>query len=179
LHKPEGAKVIAISGRIGAGKTTLATHLAADMPATLVRTRDLLHQAAGSTHIGRVDLQVFGRRLDVQTDGRWVADAVRAEGGVARRWVVVDAVRISPQVEALRQFADTFHIHLTAPTDVLAARYVQKQERPQKYVEVSADPTEMRVDTLMAVADLVLDTQVLDADRVRALALEALRSFAV
>jgi phage-related tail fiber protein len=146
----------------------------------LVRTKDVLSLASEGTARGRADLQVLGRRLDEQTDGRWVAEAV-GEALHSGHCVVVDAVRISAQLDALRQRGATLHIHLTAPPNVLAARYTQTHSslNPHElaYEEVSADPTEAKVEELGHQADLVLDTATLNADDVEVRGLAAARRF--
>jgi cytidylate kinase len=175
LRSPGSMKttIIAISGRIATGKTTLATQLATSLPAALVRTRRVLELAAEDAAPSRSELQALGRRLDSETAGEWVADAVLSEWGKDQPWIVVDAVRIRGQLDALRKVAPTLHIHLTARESVLAERYHSSDRQPRDYDKVSADPTEMGVDELSAGADLLLDTGGLTVDQVRTRALRA------
>jgi adenylosuccinate synthase len=168
-------RIVAISGPIGAGKTTLATDLARELSAALVRTRSVL--ARESMDAGRIDLQALGRHFDVSTGGAWVADAVRAQRGEPP-WTIVDAVRIEAQVAALRKLAPTFHVHLTARQDVLHKRYDEKETESRDYARVIADRTEIEVVELAGKADVVVDTSALDVGQVREVTLGALASFA-
>jgi adenylosuccinate synthase len=167
--------VVAISGRVCAGKTTLATHLEREIPGHRVSTRELL-QKRFSVH-GRSELQLAGAELDRATAGRWVADAISKLASDLS--VIVDAVRITGQLEGLRDCAATFHVHLWARPEVLEARYEQQRAtRPalelSSYSAVEADPTEAQVDSLTEIADVVLDTSDLLPDRVAELALSVL-----
>src|SRR5690349_14766842 len=118
-------KVVVISGRVGAGKSTLAHGLADRYGAHLVSTKELLQLVAernGEELLPeRGALQTYGTRLDEETGGAWVAEAVAARmsgAGIAGQepgdqgpvgeddeptglWVV-DAVRIQEQIDQLR-----------------------------------------------------------------------------
>jgi adenylosuccinate synthase len=111
-------------------------------------------------------MQRYGNRLDKRTNGQWVCDAlVRhqhefVDGGP----IVVDAVRILKQVEAIRKaFGDrAYHIHLEAPVNVLAGRYAKRSSpgfvELASYDEVGKDSTERRIEELSHSADVVIDT---------------------
>ena len=78
--------------------------------------------------------------------------------------ILVDSVRILKQIKAVRRsygFA-VVHIHLTAPTIVLAKRYAERKgtgfRELKSYSDVSSDSTEAGVDDLAAAADVVIDT---------------------
>ena len=78
---------------------------------------------------------------------------------------MVDAVRILPQIRAIRkayEFA-VKHVHLEAPDSILEARYKGRdphgiKELP-RYSDVGRDTTESRVTDLKQSADFVLDTE--------------------
>jgi len=165
-------QVVALSGPVGAGKTTLAVGLAKSVGAEILRTQNLLReQAAGRT---REELQRLGEDLDQREGGKWVAAPVLAQlssthGGLP---VIVDAVRTSDQLAELRKGASVRHIHLTAPDSVLQARYEQRRQSAQafelrSFEELRANPTEAAVDSLANQADLVLDTDRFDIAAVR------------
>ncbi len=156
-------RLVVLSGRIGAGKTELAVNLERRYRATIVKSREIIAALKPTAKDSRDALQEGGERLDESTDGRWLADALAAKNFPDDAFVVVDAVRILSQVEAIR---DRFgrivtHIHLTAPTDVLASRY---HARPRKfrefetYAEASANPTEAQVESLRDYCDALIDT---------------------
>jgi cytidylate kinase len=149
--------VVAVSGPIRAGKTTLAENLVDATPAALLRTRDVLLERAGGS-ASRQQLQELGRTLDEATGGTWVLRAVeslcdRSEASLA----VVDATRIALQIECLRSRFPTVHVHLTAPLSVLRDRW-DSQGGQLPYDELRADPTEAQVESLTSIADLVIDT---------------------
>src|SRR5687768_15119620 len=107
-------RIVAISGRIAAGKSTLATGLAAEFGCARVSTRELLHEILPRTRKARADLQVAGELLDQRTNGNWVAQAV-----TKRRielpddtTVIVDSVRIRGQIYGLRRAFGSHVLHL-------------------------------------------------------------------
>jgi adenylosuccinate synthase len=77
---------------------------------------------------------------------------------------VVDAVRIKEQIIAIREAYPTSvaHVHLTAPLDVLEERYKQrphpKGTTPPPYSKVRENLTELNVDKLRDIADIVINT---------------------
>jgi adenylosuccinate synthase len=159
--------VVVLSGPVSAGKTTLAERLVADFGAMHYRTRLLLEaRAEGSVALERTAMQEFGERLDVATEGRWVAEdlvpQINQLGGQAI--VVIDAVRIAEQVDALRAGLprQVIHVHLDAARPVLEARYKRRRKsrvaEKSTYAEVISNATESRVHGLADDADVVIDT---------------------
>lgn len=181
-------KVVVISGQVGAGKSTLALGLADRYGAKLVSTKELLQLTArrrgDSLPAERSALQAYGAKLDEETRGAWVAEVVSARisgAGIAGQasseqgpggesdeptglWVV-DAVRIQPQIDELRNALgiDIVHVHLHSSTEVLAARYLARGEASgirelDSYDQVAKDPTEQKVAALVEDADVAIDT---------------------
>jgi adenylosuccinate synthase len=77
--------------------------------------------------------------------------------------VVIDAVRIAKQVDALRRAfgRGVFHVHLIAPEKELSRRYANREseiEELPSYRAVAENPTEAAVDDLAQRADIVIDT---------------------
>ncbi len=158
---------VLLSGPVCTGKTSLAMSLAVKFGAQVLTTRALIAARAGENpeRLDRRRLQELGRRLDAQEGGAWVATALRSllPHTPAGAPAVVDAVRTLAQAEAVKALTPTLWVHLTAPNDVLAARYEhRRRERPElelaNYEDVRADPTEAEVQQLAAAADLVIDT---------------------
>lgn len=161
--------VVALSGPVASGKSTLAERLAARYGATVVKSHDLLEQRAterSGKRLGeRRALQEFGELLDSETGGAWLADAVAALADTLedRSVVVVDAIRIQAQIDALRaRFGrQVVHVHVHAPVEDLAARYPHKAgvitELPT-YADVLANPTEQGVQHLAGTADISINT---------------------
>lgn len=159
-------RIVAISGRIGSGKTTLATGLEEQFGCRRVSTRELLHELLPSTSPARADLQAAGESLDRRTGGTWVAQAVakRAVALASQATLIVDAVRIRGQIDGLRRsFGNrVLHLHLTAPEEVLTARFGRRTGRAgeaRTYRATQRDATEAQVETLAAIADVVIDTK--------------------
>src|SRR4051794_6509335 len=115
--------VVLLSGHVGAGKSSLAELLRTEFGFETFKTSELLRAQLGRPDADRRTLQQLGRDLDNLTAGRWVIDALtrRLDLLVAREDVVVDAVRIPQQIDALRDAFGrrVFHIHLTATTTTL------------------------------------------------------------
>jgi adenylosuccinate synthase len=158
--------VVVVSGRIGSGKSTLALALEERFGIERLRTRELLIQRlAASTAPSRLALQKQGERLDQRTRGRWLADELGrllVERGPDAS-VLVDSVRRADQIDAIRAAFGTavVHVHLVAPRSVLEARFRRRTGVPgeaSSYAEAAGDPTEQQVDSLEAIADVVVDT---------------------
>lgn len=128
------------------------------------KTQDLIRARKG-TALERGALQAAGDALDEESGGAWIAQdlsqPVAALPHDAR--ILVDAVRRTDQVETLRRaFGQrVVHVHLTAPDDVLAIRYRERNATMTElasYEAVRVNATEAAVGTLAADADIVIDT---------------------
>lgn len=177
-------QIVLLSGRVASGKTTLWQQLMRNFPAEhihVLKTKNLIRELA-SKKLGRDlpaerrTLQDFGDQLDRDTGGKWVLDAlvrlvnehVTTE---ASPIFVVDAVRILPQVKAIREAYgySVNHIHLIAPEQELAARYKHRDSDLQELKslkDVVKNPTEAAVHELEKSADIVVDTQACTPDDV-------------
>src|SRR5882724_3185675 len=166
--------IVLLSGNVSAGKTTLSDGLRRQYNSTIVKTKDVLKDLAlkklrRELPSERKALQEFGADQDNETHGEWVLSALKKHITDAKVGqedvVVVDAVRILPQIKAIRkgyQFA-VKHVHLEAPPAALTHRYRNRgstsvRELP-KYADVGQNPTESRVATLRQSADFVVDTE--------------------
>lgn len=159
--------IIAISGRVGCGKSTVASAILANVNGVRFSTREMIlkRKVVGSI---RTALQEAGDDLDRETGFRWVADGV-ADGlrSTDVEFVVVDAVRRVEQVAELRKrFPDRVrHIHLIADPALLASRHETREravEEPGSYDQVQANLTEASIDRLADTADVVFDASRLD-----------------
>ena len=173
-------RIVAISGPVGTGKSTLARELRGRFGTIHLRTQDLMATAAERLGLplppDRRGLQELGDRLDAETAGQWVADGVGewAAGGGEGEMVIVDAVRIHQQVEQLRQaFAPLVtHVHLSATRETLNERYTRRTAEGSSvvelgsYEEVAANATESAIGTLHKEADISIDTDRSSSDDV-------------
>jgi adenylosuccinate synthase len=158
-------RVIALSGAISSGKTTLADLLAARFHAFVFKTKDCLLESLSKPEMTRRTLQEHGELLDRRTKGQWVVHGLaRRLGEEPEGIVVVDAVRIREQVVALRRaYGDrVIHVHLKAPGGVLQRRYAKRKSvgflEMRSYEEASRNKTEQRVRDLERIADVAVDT---------------------
>src|SRR2546428_208871 len=160
-----GSCIVLVSGPVRAGKTTLANGLVANHGFIRLGTRAAILKRLPETPLTRESLQLAGELLDLQTHGEWVADDLRqlvASLGDRVR-IVVDAVRIQPQVEAIRRalLQPVLHVHVTAPLEVLRKRYETNEgglNEAETYDEVRSNLTEGLVEGLANAADLAIDT---------------------
>jgi gluconate kinase len=162
-------KVLLLSGAMGAGKTSVATAVrtmfqfekisSSGYLLTLIDQNDL-KDASGQ----RVQLQELGDQLDEETDFRWVVDevaekAVRAHPEI-QHWLV-DAVRKRRQVDHFRNCYGRAvrHVHLSAPDDVLRARYVARHDHGDDHYNAAVlHPNEVNSRGLSEIADQIFDT---------------------
>ncbi len=159
-------RLIAISGPVSSGKSTLARGLSTRFGFDIRRTKDWLTRRARSKgKPNRKELQAYGDRFDAQTGGTWVVEELVADlRKLADDTVILDSVRTRDQVEALREAFGQIvtHVHLTASNEVLEQRFRRRKggtREPSSYKAVKQNRTEKQVDSLRRVADIVIDTQ--------------------
>lgn len=162
-------RVILLSGSISSGKSTLANGLEEQCGMLVFKTKEVLARNVG--HVlehDRLALQAEGDRLDKKTHGKWVVDEFiswldqKGHTSVA----VIDSVRTLDQVAAVREAfgARVIHVHLTAPPEELESRFDRRRlrglrDRSYEYSEVKKNVTERRIDVLLPIADVVVDTR--------------------
>jgi adenylylsulfate kinase-like enzyme len=150
--------VVAISGPVRSGKTTLAERLAKKLHAEFVRTKEILIYEYGPDSRVRLrrNLQDLGEQLDRETDGRWVASAVvrRSSSLHPKIPIVIDAVRIQRQLDWLRRVPElqVVHVHLDAPLATLTGRYeagaANDDAELPSYEQVRQNATESQIGNL-------------------------------
>ena len=160
-------QIIAVSGPIAVGKSTLIDELVKLVGASRISTRHLIQSLRPGVPNERGPLQVAGDELDRMTDGKWVAQALldhtrdSNEGAI----VIVDSVRTLEQVSHLRKkFSIVHHVHLTASDDVLRKRFNHRKQQNDPgvrefatYEEAKANATEAGIAGLGGNADLCID----------------------
>lgn len=158
-------KLVVLSGPVAVGKTSFGNALQTRFAIEKISTRRYIVAHTGCAE-ERAALQTAGDDLDRKTGGKWVADAVSEQSaGVSEETVLlVDSARIAAQVEKLRErFGrdSVRHVHLTAPDDVLEARYLARPAAVREfatYAEVKRSPTEAAIGSLEHIADVIVDT---------------------
>ena len=168
-------KIVLLSGSVAAGKTTLAEQLRREFDNVhVIKTKEVIRQLAAAKLRREIEperraMQEFGDRLDRETKGQWVRDALRktlGQLGPAERdaVAVVDAVRIPSLVDRIRESYGhlVVHIHLRAPKEALEERYSKRHSGLRELATISAvalNATEARIDNLERGADIVIDTK--------------------
>ncbi len=162
--------IVLLSGRVCAGKTTLALRLtsafADKFKVKHVKTFDLLKRLGAQVALERGAMQEFGERLDSRTGGAWVCDELlRDEQNYDDNAIILlDSVRILGQIEAIRKAYGkrVIHIHLDANLSELQKRYGRRNSKEMKelasYDEVQKNKTERNVPKLARSADVVILT---------------------
>jgi adenylosuccinate synthase len=160
--------IVVLTGPVASGKSTLAQKLVKRFGFECVKTRRLISDRFPSLEKSREALQRSGEELDAETKGAWLShDVDKIARGSA--WpddarIVIDAVRIKEQIKPLRQWAHVFHVHLTAPDEVLERRYNHRISRGEireleSYTQVRTNRTEAGIESLQSDADIVIDSQ--------------------
>jgi len=159
-------QIVLLSGHICSGKTELCGSLVRGYGFEALKTKNLIEKRFSEIVNNRDTLQTFGDKLDRKTKGAWVCDAIIALISEQKEniSVVVDAVRILPQIKAIRKAfgSRVIHIHVTAPYEILEKRYLERNRSEDKvfpaYKDVLANATERNVEKLIEFADVAIDT---------------------
>ena len=137
------SQIVVLSGGVSSGKSTLAGLLESRFRFYIIKTGNLLRSHLGvseDAQLGRRELQETGERLDRATNGRWVSTALAEHLRQLEpdAFVLIDAVRIASQLDALREAfgSRVVHIHLRASLDELSIRY--KRRSGTRIVEMSS-----------------------------------------
>src|SRR5258707_1708711 len=164
--------IVVLSGEICSGKTSLARRFEEQFSFRVVRTRQILTDLYHGNNPSRFKLQALGEKLDRETNGEWVVRYLQDiifKKNPNHRGFIIDAVRVEPQIEALRAAFgnNVVHVFLDASSSTLLKRYLtlyghgrQVQTVKQEYKKAKADPTEASVKNLQSTADLVINTSV-------------------
>ena len=163
--------IVVLTGRIASGKSTLTDELVNRFDFHRFKTNDYIKAlAAGQATNERGSMQEFGEELDRKTKGAWVSDGLLRFSQTLPKdgnepLIVVDAVRIEEQIEALRDGfgSRVVHIHLTASEKELEKRFKKRKAKRKgeslTFQQASQNPTESKVEELADVADIVINTE--------------------
>ena len=153
--------LIAISGLMAAGKSTLARELQSRAGALVITTHGPLYARVSVARRTRRALQDAGVALDRETRGRWVLEHCRNELGKnpGTSLAILDCVRNQNQLKHIKAewAGPVLHLHLTAPPDVLAARYRERGD-PSSMGEAQRHPAEQGIAQLGERAPLAIST---------------------
>jgi adenylosuccinate synthase len=168
-------QIVLISGSVASGKTTLSDLLRSRFQKIeVLKTKEVIKELAlkklgNELPAERKAMQDFGDRLDRETNGQWVRDAlqrllIRLGPLEPEAIVIVDAVRIPAQIKAIRKAYgfSVLHFHLQTPSETLSERYRHRSSGLKElasFSEVKKNPTEARVQDLESSADVVINTK--------------------
>jgi adenylosuccinate synthase len=173
-------QVIALSGPLCAGKSTLAACLRQHRGVEVITAREILATHGGDPN-DRRDLQRRGADLERTTKGRWLLDGVVDRLATASSVIqVVDSIRTTRQARLFRaHFTDVFLLHLTAAETILRERFLASAEGvvagEAEIDRVFRHEVERDADSVRAFADAVIDTSGKAVADVCAEALAAIR----
>jgi adenylosuccinate synthase len=175
--------LLALSGPVGVGKSSFCDVLKARFGADRLSTRGLLIATGAKRERG--DLQAAGERLDRETDGKWVSDALAERlSKDGSDIIIIDAIRIKKQIDHIRRAFGhrlrVWHVFIDAEDEVLRERYRNRASPIGEFVDydqLKESETERAIRSLKAVADRVVDASRCQADSVVAQALAGLGLF--
>jgi adenylosuccinate synthase len=156
-------KCLILSGRLCAGKTSLADELATRGSATILSARAVLRGLSPTPLESREALQSFGEAIEHRTAGRWLAEAVRTHISTCSL-LVVDSVRTKAQLSSVKDVAGSsaFHAHLIASEHELLRRFQERTlsdlREARSFNEAMRHEIELVGDILGSCADLIIDT---------------------
>ena len=151
--------LIALSGPMTAGKSTLAKELHSSAGALIITTHGPLYARVRTKNPTRRELQDAGVSLDRETGGRWVLDHCRREldKNPETTLAVLDCVRNETQLQHIRAEwpGPLLHLHLTASPETLAARYLKRGD-PSPMSQSQGHPAEQGIAQLGERAPLAI-----------------------
>lgn len=157
-------RVLVLSGPTSVGKSTLAEQIVNRTKAIYYESGALIVQRSTSLLRAPKSLESASRRLDQDTGGTWLADAIGRSLGnpVTDGLIVVDSVHSLLQVLGLRSGGwQVVHVHLDGTDEILRKRYRQRptDKRPKPTFDQAAKKWPKKdIQELSNAADVVIDT---------------------
>lgn len=175
--------IVVLTGEIATGKSTLAQKLVQVFGFKHCKTKEGLAFLAEKKLDGKTPdrdfLQKHGEYLDTTEEGKWVLEYFQHlfhKDFEKSNLYIIDSARILKQIQHVREAYSyfVFHIHLEASKSSLEERFYARgeikelpaNEQKEKYQRYKSDPTEQQVNTLKDEADLVIDTDMCNAEDV-------------
>jgi predicted nuclease with RNAse H fold/dephospho-CoA kinase len=164
-----GPLVVGISGKIAAGKTTTARFLEqigfAYTRFSLVVDDEIVSRGLTPNRTLR---QTVGWELHGKKGQRWMAERALERIGLQDK-IVVDGLRfLEDHAFFVERFGAKFvHLHIIAPTELRAERFLRKQSQGDPFEEADSAPVEAEIPRLERVASTVLENSA-DLDHLRA-----------
>lgn len=159
LDRRPRRRIVGVSGRIAAGKTTLARLLEARGYA-YARYSEVVADEVSARGLapGRAAMQAVGWELSVDRGQRWLGERLMDRVGDASA-CVIDGLRF-PDDHAFMFEQAGFgfrHVHVGAAAPLRAARYAcNERVSAAEFATIDAQPVEMAIGGLVALADRVV-----------------------
>jgi dephospho-CoA kinase len=157
--------IIALSGKMGSGKTAASDFLHTKYGAKQMRFSQILMDVLTRLHlpVERSTLQNLGHALRTCVGETVVVDAFRADlEAEDAEIIVVDGVRYPNEVELVRSFPGSILLYLDAPQRVRYERCVKRGEKGEASIAFSEfaasekKETERHLGEIMKLADFVI-----------------------
>ena len=153
--------LVGMSGRIGAGKSSIAKALAIELECQVFSFGKFVRSRAVSIGApeSRESLVAIGQALVDRDCEEFVASALSSAGWLPGDRLVIDGVRHRCVRSALITRAAHqrfFHVHVRSPNAVRSKR-LQLRCEDRNVTSLDRDPTEREVPKLATLADLIVD----------------------
>jgi NTP pyrophosphatase (non-canonical NTP hydrolase)/dephospho-CoA kinase len=154
--------LVALSGPLAAGKTTIAKYLSDVFDFRVVSSREILASEllAAGTPVTRKSLQDLGQHVQENRGRLWMTEQFLAVAQTGP--TVIDAVRhVCSDEFLLEKLGERYHrIHVDAPEDVRRARFaIRENADPAAYDSAGAHPVERDLASLGQTAKTVIDNR--------------------
>ena len=160
--KEKNGVVIALSGPIAAGKSTVASILNKKFGFNVIKTRDILGQyiEAQGEAIDDHALQAYGGRIMDGKDARMFCDMIIKQMSIGANYVI-DSLRPIFHYDYLSTLIDNFHLmYISAPQDLRERRYLHRGGKREStragFFYRETHPVESEVRDLLDFADVVI-----------------------
>lgn len=146
-------QLVVITGKTGAGKSSLAAILHKKMGYHSIKTSSLVKDicfSRGLCSTDRIFLQEYGDELDKETDYTWIADELKKCSGTLpkEQGIVVDNIRNPGQLAKIRACPDwkILHIHLYATQDIIESRFYGKHQGTEETTTIDYSEADLLKD---------------------------------
>lgn len=172
--------VLLLAGQIGAGKSTVARHIAQSSSSRLISVRAELAHTLRIVSTDRALMQERAAQLDIDSNGYWLVRCLSKHWTIDED-LVVDSVRTVRQVNAVRrEFDATYIAYLEATEDTRRIRYSLGRGTDLMKAAASFDlanqhSTEKHVKNLYKLANFVVQTDEIPPEEIASILIGKLR----
>jgi dephospho-CoA kinase len=158
------AGALGLVGRIGSGKTSLATEVARNLECPLASFGDFVRRTAAERGLDAEQRGVLQAVGDDLIEAGWepFCRAVLAEAGYSGGSVVIDGIRHSEALRTVRRIIRPTALHVVAVTTPDSERLKRLGNRGMSTAEIDAadgHSNEREVGAILSAADLIIDSR--------------------